>query len=129
MDVPSWTWTLTALAGALAMDATAAAACHGLGAKRARVRTGVTLAITFGIFQSAMTLAGWGLGALAGPWIEAWDHWIAFALLSALGAKMMHEAWPARQRKVWPWVLAFSAAMILAGMLLGVIVWVVLTIT
>lgn len=93
MDVPSWTWTLTALAVALAMDATAAAACHGLGAKRARVRTGVALAITFGVFQSAMTLAGWGLGALAGPWIEAWDHWIAFALLSALGAKMMHEAY------------------------------------
>jgi serine/threonine-protein kinase len=40
-----------------------------------------------------------------------------------------HEAWPARRRRVWPWVLAFSAAMILAGMLLGLIVWVVLTIT
>jgi hypothetical protein len=30
---------------------------------------------------------------------------------------------------VWPWVLAFSAATLLACVLLSVIVWVVLTIT
>lgn len=93
MDVPSWTWTLTALAVALAMDATAAATCRGLVARRARFREGLSLALTFGIFQSAMALGGWALGALAGPWIQAWDHWVAFALLSAVGAKMLHEAY------------------------------------
>ncbi len=90
--MPSWIWTLSALAVALAMDATAAAACHGFAARDARVRTGVTLALTFGIFQSAMALGGWALGSLFGRWIDAWDHWIAFALLGALGAKMLYDA-------------------------------------
>lgn len=89
--MPSWTWTLGALAVALAMDATAAAACHGLTARGAR--TGASLALAFGIFQSAMTLGGWALGSLVGRWIEAWDHWIAFALLGAIGAKMLHDAY------------------------------------
>jgi putative Mn2+ efflux pump MntP len=93
--VPSWTWTLTALAGALAMDATAAAACRGLAAKRARLSEGLAIALTFGIFQSAMTLGGWALGALVGPWFRAWDHWIAFALLLLVGGKMLHEAYTA----------------------------------
>ena len=39
------------------------------------------------------------------------------------------HAWPVRRRRVWPWVLAFGAAILLACMLLSVILWVVLTIT
>lgn len=93
--MPSFGWTLLALSVALAMDATAAAACRGLVARRSRVREGVAIATTFGLFQGAMALGGWTLGSVLGPWIGAWDHWIAFALLSLVGGKMLHDAYTA----------------------------------
>jgi len=42
-----------------------------------------------------MPLAGWLIGAGIGPLVEAWDHWIAFALLSLIGANMLREAFSA----------------------------------
>lgn len=40
-----------------------------------------------------MPLAGWKLGKKLGPLVQAWDHWIAFALLGAIGGKMLWEAY------------------------------------
>lgn len=34
-------------------------------------------------------IAGWALGQVAAPYVETWDHWIAFALLVALGGRMI----------------------------------------
>jgi putative Mn2+ efflux pump MntP len=39
-----------------------------------------------------MPVLGWLLGRELGVYVEAWDHWIAFGLLSALGVKMLWEA-------------------------------------
>jgi putative Mn2+ efflux pump MntP len=39
-----------------------------------------------------MPLLGWYLGAQLGAVVEAWDHWIAFTLLVALGLKLLWEA-------------------------------------
>jgi len=39
------------------------------------------MAVFFGGFQALMPLVGWYLGRRIGPLVEAWDHWIAFALL------------------------------------------------
>lgn len=76
------------LAIALAMDAFAVALTQG-----ARFRPGVTgavlIALTFGVFQAIMPLIGWGVGAFAFAYVEAVDHWIAFALLSFLGVRML----------------------------------------
>jgi len=83
------------LAVGLAMDATAVAATRGLLVSQIRVRHMLLVAVFFGGFQTLMPLLGWFLGAHIGPWVEAWDHWIVFALLVGLGAKMLHEAWRA----------------------------------
>lgn len=76
------------LAFALAMDAFAVALTQG-----ARFRPGVlgglTIALTFGVFQGVMPLIGWGIGAVSFAYIEAVDHWIAFGLLSFLGLRMV----------------------------------------
>lgn len=76
------------LAIALAMDAFAVALTQG-----ARFRPGlpgaVLIALTFGLFQAVMPLIGWGIGAIALGYVEAFDHWIAFALLSFLGVRML----------------------------------------
>lgn len=76
----------------LAVDACAASASRGLAAPKVRVAELVSIAACFGGFQAAMPLVGAFVGARVGPYIERWDHWIAFALLAALGAKMVHEA-------------------------------------
>ena len=80
------------LALGLAMDATAAAATRGMSVPHVRARHVLLVAGLFGGFQALMPLLGFCVGRALGRWVEAWDHWIAFALLSALGAKMIWEA-------------------------------------
>jgi len=84
--------SLLVLAVGLAMDAAAVAATRGLRAKSFRWREALLLAALFGAFQAGMPLLGWALGVTIGPFIEAWDHWLAFALLTAIGAKMLWES-------------------------------------
>lgn len=43
-------------------------------------------------FQALMPLIGYFFGAQVRPFVESYDHWIAFILLFALGAKMIKES-------------------------------------
>ena len=81
---------LLLLALALSMDAFAAALAQGAaGAGRgAALRIGAA----FGFAQGAMPLLGWGLGLAFAQVLQAVDHWIALIVLSALGLKMLREA-------------------------------------
>ncbi|WP_438017342.1 manganese efflux pump MntP family protein [Sorangium sp. So ce315] len=80
------------LALGLAMDATAVSAARGLAVPVIRARHVALVAGFFGGFQALMPLIGWLLGARIGPLVQAWDHWIAFGLLGAIGGKMLWEA-------------------------------------
>jgi putative Mn2+ efflux pump MntP len=82
--------TLLLLAVALATDAFAVSVCQGA-ATQPRVGGAARLAVAFGLAQAVMPLLGWGLGRLFAGEIEAIDHWLAFLLLLALGAKMIRE--------------------------------------
>lgn len=76
------------LALALAMDAFAVALTQGA-RFRPSPRGGLAIALTFGVFQALMPLAGWVIGAVALIYVEAVDHWIAFGLLTFLGVRML----------------------------------------
>lgn len=76
------------LAFALAMDAFAVALTQGA-RFRPSLRGGLAIALTFGVFQAVMPLAGWGIGTFALGLVEAVDHWIAFGLLTFLGLRML----------------------------------------
>jgi putative Mn2+ efflux pump MntP len=81
---------LFVLACGVAADATAvaiAAAIRGVSTRR-----GLLVACTFGLAQALMAALGWIGGALVGEVWARWDHWIALALLSAVGLKMIREA-------------------------------------
>lgn len=80
------------LAVGLAMDATAVAGARGLAARRLRARDVALVALLFGGFQALMPLLGYFVGRRVGPALARWDHWIIFALLGGLGAKMLWEA-------------------------------------
>jgi putative Mn2+ efflux pump MntP len=82
------------LAVGLAMDATAVAAARGFSAVQIRPRDVVRVALFFGGFQAVMPLIGYVIGQRVGPALEAWDHWIVFALLSGLGLKMLFASAP-----------------------------------
>lgn len=75
---------------ALAMDAFAVSLVRGAAGPHSLVRA-LETGLAFGIAQGVMPLAGWALGALFVGWLQAVDHWIAFALLAFLGIRMMRE--------------------------------------
>lgn len=76
----------------LSMDAMAVAAARGLSVKRIGVRHVALVAGLFGGFQALMPLFGYLLGSQVGEAVRAWDHWLIFAVLSAIGGKMLWEA-------------------------------------
>ncbi len=74
------------------MDATAVSAAKGIAVPKVKPRHAMIVAGFFGGFQALMPLLGWLLGTGIGRWIAAWAHPIAFALLAAIGLKMLWEA-------------------------------------
>ncbi len=73
----------------LSMDAFSVAVCKGLQMRRIRWGRALTVALFFGGFQGLMPLIGWVLGKQFEEYIVAVDHWIAFALLTFIGGKMI----------------------------------------
>lgn len=76
----------------LSMDAFAVALCKGLSMRKWNTRYGFIIAGAFGLFQALMPLLGWLAGMSFYRYIEAFDHWIAFALLLIVGGKMVYDA-------------------------------------
>ena len=77
---------------ALAMDAFAVAICKGLSTEKVQIKHMLVVGAWFGTFQALMPFIGCTIGAAFLSYIEAVDHWIAFLLLSFIGANMIREA-------------------------------------
>jgi manganese efflux pump family protein len=92
--------SLVLTAVALAMDAVAVAIASGLSVKHLRFRDALKMAAFFGGFQAAMPFAGYLLGLYYSKELSAYNHWIAFVLLTGLGIKMIFEARHAADEKV-----------------------------
>ncbi len=84
--------TLFGIALALAMDAFAVALGAGLILPQLTARHLFRFGFHFGLFQALMPLIGWAVGRGLRTTIEAYDHWIAFFLLAALGVRMCYGA-------------------------------------
>jgi putative Mn2+ efflux pump MntP len=83
--------SLILLALGLAADAFAVSIPQGAVARAHPWRTALIVALAFGVAQALAPLIGWSFGVAFAGLIESWDHWIAFALLSLIGAKMIWE--------------------------------------
>lgn len=83
---------ILAIAFSLAMDAFAVSMglCLSLG-KMTRSQT-FRVSFHFGFFQLMMPVVGWVAGKNILKSIQAYDHWVAFGLLSIIGAKMIYES-------------------------------------
>ncbi len=84
--------TILGIAVALAMDAFAVAIATGVSLGRVSFRQSFRLSWHFGLFQALMPIIGWGLGTSIQSVIEAYAHWIAFAMLALVGSNMLKEA-------------------------------------
>ena len=85
-------WEVALIGIGLSMDAFAVALGKGLAMKTLSPRKTLWIAAAFGGFQALMPLIGWLLGSSFSRYIEAVDHWIAFALLLSIGGKMIRDA-------------------------------------
>jgi len=84
------TWFLVALG--LAADAFAVSVSNGMCIPKLRLRYGLRAALFFGLFQFGMPIIGWFLGGAVNELIAKFDHWIAFAILSLIGGKMIKDS-------------------------------------
>ncbi|WP_341021478.1 manganese efflux pump MntP family protein [Brevundimonas diminuta] len=77
----------------VSMSADAFAAAIGRGAQhRPTVPQALRSGLVFGVIEAITPLIGFALGVAAAGFVAAIDHWIAFGLLGAVGAKMIWEA-------------------------------------
>ena len=83
---------LLGIALGLAMDAFAVSIGVSIGLGGTSPRQTFRLAWHFGLFQALMPVIGWLAGSTIRPLIESWDHWLAFALLAAVGGRMIVDA-------------------------------------
>ena len=83
---------LILLAFAMSTDAFAASLARGTRLAAPRLPQALKMGLIFGVIEGTTPLIGWGLGRAAAGFIEAWDHWVAFALLVGLGIHSIVES-------------------------------------
>ncbi len=74
---------------AMSTDAFAAAVGKGAAMRRPRFADALRAGLIFGVIEAITPVIGWLLGRAASSYVEAFDHWIAFVLLGALGVHMI----------------------------------------
>ena len=84
--------TIILIAVGLAMDALAVSIVSGATFRELRIRHALQIALFFGGFQAVMPLIGSLAGLTLKQHMAAYDHWVAFGLLAAVGAKMIYES-------------------------------------
>ena len=87
------------LAFGMSMDAFAAALSKGAALHRPGFKEALRTGLIFGAIEALTPLIGWAAGLAASRYVMAWDHWVAFFLLSFLGGRMMMEVFARRRRQ------------------------------
>jgi len=87
------------IAFGLAADAFAVSVVTGAVCKKVEVKHALRMAFFFGGFQAFMPLIGYLTALSIKGYIESYDHWIAFVLLTAVGGKMIYESFKIRPNR------------------------------
>jgi len=80
------------LAIALGIDCCVVSFSQGLIFSSNRVKNSLILALVMGFFQGGMSAIGYFFTNLISKYVEAFSHWIVFAIFMILGAKFIFEA-------------------------------------
>jgi putative Mn2+ efflux pump MntP len=76
----------------MSMDAFAVSVGRGAALGRPPLREALRTGIVFGVVEAITPLIGWAAGVAAASYISTIDHWVAFALLGAVGLNMLYSA-------------------------------------
>ena len=99
----------------LSMDACAVSLAKGMSLdKKDLLKYAFILAFAFGFFQALMPAIGYFAGIRFTEYIQAFDHWIAFILLSFIGINMIREGKEEKEDNEKSTSLAFKDVLILA---------------
>lgn len=85
-------FTIILIAVGLAMDAFAVSIVRGLSLESKKRKNALIMATFFAVFQMFMPVIGWLAGLGLEELITEIDHWIAFGLLSLIGARMIYDS-------------------------------------
>ncbi|MFC1941725.1 manganese efflux pump MntP family protein [Chloroflexota bacterium] len=85
---------LSVLLIAIGLSADCFAVSLGISISRGTIslRQVFRVSVFFGGFQAFMLILGWLAGRTVVEYIESYDHWLAFALLSIIGIRMIWES-------------------------------------
>ena len=83
--------TIVAVALGLSFDTFAVSLSYGVIQNRILFLQATRIAIVLAFFQAGLLVIGYFLGSLISDIMKAADHWVALALLSFLGIKMIVE--------------------------------------
>ena len=84
--------SIAGIAIALAMDSFSVSIAAGMIIERPGPRHYFRLAFHFGLFQFLMPIIGYLGGIFVESLIRDYDHWIAMALLTLIGIKMIRDS-------------------------------------
>lgn len=82
---------LLLLAFSMSTDAFAAAIGKGAALKKPHLTEAIKIGLIFGSIEATTPIIGWLIGKSASDYVESWDHWIAFSLLTVLGLHMIYD--------------------------------------
>ena len=105
---------------ALALSADAFSVGAALGLRYRSARQIFRVAFHFGLFQALLPLVGALLGSVLLVWVEAVDHWVAFALLVFLGLRTIRGGLQQGQGQVSERVVDLTRGWHLVGFSLAV---------
>jgi len=117
--------TVSILALGLSMDSFAVSISCGLAERKISFRHAVKIAFSLAFFQGLLPLLGWFVGSEIKDFVVHIDHWIAFALLSYLGGKMIFESLDKENTEgmanVYSWgnILTLSVATSIDALIVG----------
>jgi putative Mn2+ efflux pump MntP len=94
----------------LSLDTFAVSVSTGLIVDKIIFRQAVRFAVILALFQTTMPALGWAVGSSLKNSVSAFDHWIAFGLLSVLGLKMIYDSLAPESENRQPNPLRFSIA-------------------
>jgi putative Mn2+ efflux pump MntP len=116
------------IAVGLAMDAFAVSVASGCITCQIDVRNIFRISLSFGLFQALMPVIGWYGAIHIKDYIAAYDHWIAFVLLSLIGLKMIYESFSIKETEdstrgepfSFKWLILLGIATSIDALVVGV---------
>lgn len=87
------------LAIALGIDCCVVSFSQGLIFTSNKVKNSLKLAIVMGVFQGGMPVFGYVFANLISKYVEAFSHWLVFAIFMALGLKFIVESFQKKEEE------------------------------